>query len=204
MTIVSTASESGLRWDQLNAGAMQAAYERYRDWNVENIDWWEYIYEDATRMGALMGITIDKIQFSGFWSQGDGASYSGSYSAAPDAVAKIKAEAPQDAELHRIAEKLTELQIAYGPLYGRSIQVKITTDNSRYCHEMTMNFGIEDDEGDEPVGRRTKELVDTLRDFARWIYSSLEQEYDYLTSEECVMESLASGDYSFDEDGRII
>jgi hypothetical protein len=43
-------------------------------------------------------------------------------------------------------------------------------------------------------------LIDLMRDFARWIYKSLEQEYDYRLSDEAIDESL--GQYEFDEDGE--
>lgn len=202
--MLSTAETETFTWEQLSIKAKQAAYEEAREWNVQHNGWWDSTYEDATRIGALLGIAIDKIQFSGFCNQGDGASYAGFYIAEPDAALKIKTEAPTDTELLRIAERLTQIQIAYSLMYGASVQASITLDNKRYCHEMAMNFELIDEDGAEPNNKRAKELVSTLRDFARWIYKNLEAEYEYLTSEECVFEQLTSGDYEFDEDGRII
>jgi len=40
-----------------------------------------------------------------------------------------------------------------------------------------------------------------MRDFARYMYESLEAEYDYRQSNECIDEILKDGDYQFDEDG---
>jgi hypothetical protein len=48
----------------------------------------------------------------------------------------------------------------------------------------------------------TGEVTLLMRDFADWIYERLEQEHDYLLSDETVDEQLA--DANFDEDGTII
>ena len=38
-------------------------------------DWYESTFDDAKAIGALMGMDIDGIYFSGFCSQGDGACF---------------------------------------------------------------------------------------------------------------------------------
>jgi hypothetical protein len=50
------------------------------------------------------------IYFSGFSSQGDGACFEGTYRYKKGSVKAIKAHAPQDKELHRIAKGLQEAQ----------------------------------------------------------------------------------------------
>ena len=47
-------------------------------------------------------------------------------------------------------------------------------------------------------------LKQLMRDFADWIYSSLEKEYDYLTSDEAIAESLRANEIEFTEDGQTI
>ena len=44
--------------------------------------------------------------------------------------------------------------------------------------------------------------ADALRDLANWLYRQLEQEYDYLTSDGAVDETLVVGSYTFTEEGR--
>jgi hypothetical protein len=36
-----------------------------------------------------------------------------------------------------------------------------------------------------------------------WLYLTLEKEYEYLTSEETIKESLIANEYDFTEDGKI-
>ena len=50
------------------------------------------------------------IWFSGFWSQGDGASWEGDYAYRKSATADLRAYAPQDRTLHRIADALRAVQ----------------------------------------------------------------------------------------------
>ena len=45
-------------------------------------------------------------------------------------------------------------------------------------------------------------LEETLRDFNRWIYTSLRDEYEYLTADEQVDESIRENEYEFTEDGN--
>jgi len=65
---------------------------------------------------------------------------------------------------------------------------------------------VTDDRRDywQSVSDDTREsLSNALRDFMRWIYRSLETEYDYLTSEEQIAESIIINGYEFDEYGEI-
>ena len=52
--------------------------------------------------------------------------------------------------------------------------------------------------------REAEEAVrDELRAFADWIYRQLEQDHDYLMSDEAVDESIRANEYEFDESGRL-
>ena len=209
-------------FDQLSDKAKENARNENRDWNVEGIDWWDYTYEDAVRMGALLGIeigtrqrktTVDidiDISFSGFWSPDDHASFAGSYRRRPDAVKLVEAKC-NDEELIRIAKALTALQVAAKLLYDDELEAKIT-------HDRRYGIDVEVLAIDEPAGsinRRpgcfgstdvTEEEFEEVRtlmnDFATWIYDSLEATYDHLTSDEAVEEALA--DRLFDGDGTLI
>ena len=64
------------KYDELSDSAKQRA----RDWYLEGMDydWYDCVYEMCIEDGKEKGFDIDKINFSGFWSQGDGASWTGS------------------------------------------------------------------------------------------------------------------------------
>ncbi len=49
--------------------------DKYRDVLVGHGDWYESVYEHFKEMMSVIGIRVDKVYFSGFWSQGDGACF---------------------------------------------------------------------------------------------------------------------------------
>jgi hypothetical protein len=205
-------------FDELDESAKDKARDKVRYDNV-NDEWWDFVYEDAVRMGALIGINISKtdhhrkgrkshqsidISFSGFCSQGDGASFEGDYWFVPDALLKVQAET-SDEELLRIAQELLLLQLGRRMRGLEPFSATITT-SGRYSHSGTMSVTVEADDDQDVVKMNDEGLEDDvtqlMRDFADWIYKNLEAEHDYLTSDECIDERLA--EEKFDADGDMI
>jgi hypothetical protein len=65
------------QFDELSDEAKEKAREWYRQGNVTTRFWSECTIDDAKEIGKLLGMDIDNIYFSGFWSQGDGACFEG-------------------------------------------------------------------------------------------------------------------------------
>ena len=176
----------------------------HRDINA-NYDWWDSIYDDFSSVCDILGIALDQNEpcFSGFCSQGDGASWTGQYVARnhvatyDTAPVAIREYAPHDEVLHSIADELCLLARIYGPVWAR-----VTRHNAHYVHDMTMSVGEWDYLDDVSVADVDfvilEHIEDTLkaqfRALARWLYKSLEAEYDYRTSDEAVAESLTTNE----------
>jgi hypothetical protein len=215
-----------VKFARLSKAVRQKVLDEHRDWNVTH-DWWDSVYEDAVRMAALMGVEIDTvnrprtpgpagpteydIDFSGFSSQGDGASFSGSYCCKPDAVKKITEECGgNDPVLIEIATKLTALQIAVKLEQASTLRLNICKHQHYGVHPLSMyvtDVVYEDDEvgtGDADLDnvKVTDAMEALFRRFADWIYHQLEQEYEHQTSDEAITEALQ--DYRFDRAGAII
>jgi hypothetical protein len=192
-------------WEQLDVATREKVIEKNRDWNV-SYEWWDFTYKDATRMGEILGIRVDQINFSGFWSQGDGACFIGRYDHKVDAAQAIRAEAG-DEGLHRIADALTLLQMTLKLEHG-CIASGTITKSGRYCHSGCMDFELEIDLQDGDLGfdgdALSNELRRLMRDFADWTYKQLEAEHEYLTSDEAIIEAIKDNDYLFDSEGSII
>jgi hypothetical protein len=177
-----------------------AAKERAREWWLRdglNYDWYDYVYEDAKAIGDILGFTIYRISFSGFYSQGDGASFVGSYSYVPGWRKRLKAYAPLDERVRAIGETLQDVQKPR--LYGLRAMIGAM---GRYGHEWTMTATVEDADGREVSAAEDAAILECARDFSRWIYKQLEAEYEYLTGEESVSETLRANEYEFTADGR--
>lgn len=171
--------------------------DKYRDWNTDH-DWWDAVYEHFIEDMTERGISIDTkgknspaIYFTGFWSQGDGACFEGHIS---DWSSWL-----QDFPMIRAYQKKAGLSMSW-------------TSDGNYCHSYTLRFhGNLDAPSAEDLGfeglraiaheQAMGELADEwerlqndvevkVRGFCDNLYSDLEKEYDYLTSDETVIESL--------------
>lgn len=202
-------------YNELSEKAKEKAREWFREVSRDD-DIHEFVYEDAVTIGAILGIEIGTkgkhnrpaIYYTGFWSQGDGACFEGSYAFKADAAAKIREHAPLDEKLHAIADALSALE--HGA--GYSARVK---HSGYYCHSGCMNIDVEfNDEILNPEGSDGKAelpqdkfsagekiIIDSLRAFADWIYGQLEKEYEHQNSDENVAENIIANQYEFEEDG---
>ena len=185
-------------FDELSEEAKEKAIIRLYGLNVDGNDWHDAVYEDAKEIGKLIGIEISKIYFSGFSSQSDGACFEGHYAYAKGSVKAVKDYAPKDETLHGIAENLQHIQVgAFFHLYANVKQ------RGHYMHENFTEIDVGNDYQD--VTESQEEYIKTtLRDFMRWIYRQLEKEYEYLTSEEAIIESIKANEYEFTEDGKLV
>jgi hypothetical protein len=181
-------------------------------------EWWDYIYEQAKEEGKALGFEIDRINFSDFYSQGDGACWVG--------IVRLK----QWLELNKPHDPHSHIALALIEDGWASDVVHIATHHSRYSHSNTMNhegFNIVEPVGDMTievgdmfVGANVKQLFDSIgagyfdsllvdvlqsaRDYADKIYVHLRDEYEWLCSEEYITELCDANEYLFDASGRFI
>ncbi|MFG1314638.1 antitoxin of toxin-antitoxin stability system [Xanthobacter autotrophicus] len=201
------------RLDELSEAAKERARAWYRNCAFDD-DWFEFIFDNFEHVCAILGITLATravrlqgggarrepcIWFSGCWNQGDGACFEGEYEYAKAAPRKIRAYAPRDAELHRIADTLQAIQCRnFYQLYG----------NVRHCgrsyHEGSMAISVERDSPtyQDMTADAEDAVSEALRNLARWLYRQLEREFEYLTSDEQVDEAIRANGYTFTETGR--
>ena len=152
---------------------MTDLYSKY----FPDYDWFDFNFDDAKTIGALMGFDIDNIYFTGFSSQGDGACFTGRLSYRKGAVAAVKAYAPLDLELHRIAAAWQEANAK--EFYRITGTVK---HSGHYSHENCTSFDFEDSRrpwGNIRAAFEESSFIEPARDFMRWIYRQLETESEY-------------------------
>ena len=169
------------------------AKDRALNWLIEGIDyeWWDCVYDDAKAVGKCLGIEINDIYFSGFYHQGSGCSFSGYYSYHKGWKKALKAYAPNDKELLGIGQALQDIQCpAFYNLEG-----EIKGDERYWRTRIDLYWQYSEHE---------QAINDVLSSFADWIYNNLQREYEWLTSEEQLIESAQANGYLFDASGRII
>ena len=201
------------RLDELSDAAKDKARAWYREGGFD-YDWYDAVYEDFQQITEILGIDFKTrtarligggsrqkpcIFFSGFWSQGDGACFEGSYSYRKNTSAAIRTYASQDSTLHGIADALQAVQRRnFYQLRAEASQ------RGHYYHEHCMAISVT---RDSPTWQNMTAdaedvITEALRDLARWLYRQLEREYEYLTSDEAVDESIIANDYTFTGSGR--
>lgn len=195
--------------------SQQAQEKAHGDWAQHALDhdWWEFVYEDAATVGELMGIDLrtrnvktlqgaryaPNIWFSGFWSQGDGACFEGTYSYRRGSVKAVKEHAPQDEVLHRLAQDLAKVQKPF--FYKLEAEVK---HRGHYYHSGCTSITVEHAEDTyRDIANAEEDIQQILREFMDWIYRQLEKEYEYQTSFDMFKELCEANEWEFDEDGRV-
>lgn len=187
------------QFSELSDSAKQKALDWYRSADDFTFDS-ECILDDAKETALLLGIDIDKIYYSGFSSQGDGASFIGSYKYKKNTLPEVKAMFPNNAELQRIAKALQDVQ--------RKNFYRLTANVSHrghYYHSGCMVVSVEDSNNQyRDIGSAEDDVTQALRDFADWIYSNLEKQYEWVNQDEQVEENILANEYEFDENGQPI
>lgn len=129
--------------------------------------------------------------FTGFWSQGDGASFTGTYRYTKGGIEKLRTEFPNWTEFHAIAERLQKLQ----KVNFYSIECSIY-QRGYYYHSNTMH--VDGFECKNYTVETENEILEIFRDVADLYYRAMSKEYDYLTSDEMVSESIIANETEFD------
>ena len=65
------------RWATLPDEVKTRVLEEYKDFNTAGFEWWDSVYESFKEDMRNIGVEVDRMYFSGFWSQGDGACFEG-------------------------------------------------------------------------------------------------------------------------------
>jgi hypothetical protein len=213
------------KFHELNNEAKEKARTKLSEWITDH-EWWDFIYENAKQDGEAKGFEINDIRFTGFWSQGDGAYWTGRVN------------------LHTFVESQLDERSAW---YGEDVillallnegwidrWISIGNRNYRYSHSAGMvleeypnnMLDLDPDDGTEMLegplqgasvyqlkesfdfeARITEwcdEALEQARAFADDIYKKLEDEYNGLTSEESLSEFADANEYLFDERGEML
>jgi len=199
------------RLEELSESAKTNARNWYRDTSLDH-GWHDFTFDDFERICEILGVSLKtdivrlrggakrsqpRIYFSGFWNQGDGACFEGFYSYAKGAHRRIRDHAPLDTELHSIADALRTVQSRN--FYQLSAGV---SHHGRYCHEHSMTISVERDGPFQDVADTEEAIAEVLRNLACWLYRRLSAEYEYLSSDEAVDESIIANGFRFSASGE--
>ena len=190
------------KFEELSDESQEKAIEKFYDLNIYE-GWWDSVYE--MYMQDETGFDIDKIYFSGFSSQGDGAMFEGS---------------PNKDILNFITSGYNNQQ--YQKDWSRVIKLIKNGDiniygsfkqHGHYYHSKSYSDNLDAEMTNDWSGKNYSNIEDILEDIleeirehyediCNKIYHSLEQEYEYYTSREAIEESIIANEYEFTENGE--
>ncbi len=218
--------EKSYSFNELSPEAQENALDNNRNINVDHDDWHDWIIDDfKEEMLEKFGFDVDDAQYTGFFSQGDGASFTGEAIDKPlfmrEALGVTSSSDVFDNGDERSGED--ELRSLMGDLRNigfdnrerftaDDLYFKVKRNSSRYSHENTIEGDVEadyldievDDERDFDgfVQDLEQKTTGWAREKSRELYRRLENEYDAQTSDESVKDTLVDNDYAFDEEGN--
>lgn len=200
--------------DELDDQAKERARDWYRQRVFEDSHDWDSIYEDASRVGKILGIDLDQkrvrlmdggyrydpeIYFSGFCHQEDGCNFKAEYEYQKGAPEAIREYAPVDTELHRIADALEAVQKEY----EYSIRASVSPKGRYFDMNVVVDCEYPEDESALTLDYED-EIKEVMVDFATWIFRNLEKEYEYQTSDAVVDDNICCNGYEFYEEGELV
>ena len=221
-----------LKDESYSSTARERATQTLREWATMD-DWHEYTLDTWKQALASIGFESPEIEFSGFCSQGDGASFTAGIDAklllefmssvieprdCIDASADGKGEDFRAYLCHKTTFRGNPEWAALLPYVDDFDGINIERLGHRYSHGHTCalnaaDFDLSDHEGTPLSTDATAKLkalhddwLDSLErfrlDLCTAIYRLLEEEYEYLQSEEVLIENAEANLYLFDEQGR--
>ena len=192
-----------MQYNELSDEAKERAFESFKNRELYDNHWAHHVLEDWVERLEDVGIDTEvyDMHWSGFHSQGDGASFEGSINL------KKFLEAHPD-----VRQKHIELYISTVPFdtlsddYAEYMVLLRKTQHRHYCHENTITLDWDIETND--VGKFDKVMTDSepdierqCRDYMRQLYRELENAYEYEFSMDNFFEGVEYMD--FEEDGSL-
>jgi hypothetical protein len=176
-------------YNELTPKAQEYARDKWREHTEVDL---KFALDDAKAVGRHLGFDIERIPYCGFYSQGDGASITGDWVADRVDPVHLKEHAPVDTALAAICETLSAIAI-------RNLEATVKLSPSgHYCHEYSVSYDYYDmAEADETP------FEEAAREFMRWIYARLEEDYEHQTSDETIAETLINNECYFTQEGKM-
>lgn len=183
--------------------------EKYRYINTEH-DWWDCTEDIFKSDMSEKGIEVDKMYFSGFYSQGDGACFEG-YIDNTKMFLDVHCKPDEYPMIRKVLDN------------GGRVRLSVR-QSGHYYHENCTSFSMDvdmpsnvidaptdfheliiegyDKQMDREVEEFEKQSIELFKGYMRKLYRDLENEYDYLTSDESVTEAIIANDLNNEDEGE--
>lgn len=183
-------------FDELNEQAQKTALEELR--GLEDPYWYSLIEEQWQEKLKELGYLEPDISFTGFWSQGDGASF----------TARVDLNKWLENKPKKIRMLFSNMLRQIADSDNSEIEAIIKRDSgSRYVHEMSCYANVEiSGETTEEGWKLASELEKTIEAdrlaLSKQMYKEFKAEYEYLKSDEVLRDESNTIHHKFLESGK--
>jgi hypothetical protein len=215
---------------RVSTKTLEHVREKLREWATDGSWWYECVFDNWKPALDQIGFENADISFSGFWSQGDGASFTASIDVRKlvdflnTKVEPSNVIAPfpgQDGSTnpkedfrpwiaHKTRFKGWTAAYRHLPKLADYLDAKVERTCHREVHKRSCRTAIQIQGGQHLVNRLEalvavfELVVEDLRlDLCRAIYNDLEEEHDWRTADEQLIEDCEANQWHFDTSGRI-
>jgi len=164
------------KYDELTEEAKAIAVTKLYDINVGDFEWWDGVYDDAETVGLkVTGFDIGR-----------------------GAICDMKYTQDACLTAHKIEEN-----------HGETCETYQTAENFQKERDRVVNEAPRDENGDFENEQELDEQIDEVEaEFLKSISEDyriiLQKEYEHLTSEEAIIETIRCNEYEFTEAGKLI
>lgn len=199
-------------FEQLSEKSKETAIDYFRNINVDQ-GWWEAVYDDFKEIANLFGISVDlkRTYFDGFYHQGQGSSYTASV----NAIKMIEGVKVQAWKKYSPNEKfkLQPLSIdrrVIELIHDGTIDVYATVTPGYRCASIAVSvyfrYGGTSCTNYDKIDKNLEGVEDWVtnvcEELNHFLFKKLRDEFDYLTSNEAVIETIIADDYDFTREGK--
>lgn len=184
---------------ELDPKRFASVYEKWRAYCLDH-GWWDCVYEHFIGRCAALGVRVDDMTFTGFWSQGDGAAFAGRVSLAEfmksqgldEQYPALYLGVVDDGSYLRVGFEGNNMRCADYGMYANQTAPSGMFSN---LDQLAWEELLEEQENDAALEDRVMKYCNGL---ANELYRDLEKEYDYLTSEEQFIASCEGNEITFE------
>lgn len=174
--------------DELSEESQKKALDNLRDINVDYEGWHDWLIDDFKTDLESKGYSNIEVFYSGFWSQGDGASF----------TANVDIEKWIQMQKGDYKNLLRDLKNGACPNIVIKKQGNYEHSNTMYIDSET--GGVDDDALDEFTKLET-DVLEYSKGLADKFYKNLESAYEDLRDDEQVKETIYANECEFTSDG---
>ena len=223
--------ETTYTYQQLNPTAQEKVKEWWYEHGLWH-KWYDDTYERFKEDGYDLGFLVGTMNFTGFHSQGDGACWSGQIDVVDWLRTHIEDSIAREAWIQLINEGWTSKLIPIGcssnhyshsgtmsvsyweDMVGDPDSIKDLEPDHQLMHQPSifkgmnaldlLNIITSSDFEFKNMADIAEAIEQSARDYADELYKRLREEYEYLTSEESLIESCDANDWQFNEEGEMV